>query len=106
MYERAISLGALSKTHGLAGLRLGWIATKSANVLRRMSTFKDYLTISNSAASENNLSAIAVRHTDTLIARNTNILRANLRLPTTSSRATRIASSGIGRARARSASCG
>jgi len=79
VYERAISLGALSKTHGLAGLRLGWIATKSAQVLARMSTFKDYLTISNSAPSEY-LSTIAVRHTDALIERNVSIVRANLRL--------------------------
>ncbi|EKS66576.1 MULTISPECIES: aminotransferase class I/II-fold pyridoxal phosphate-dependent enzyme [Caballeronia] len=77
VYERAISLGALSKTHGLAGLRLGWIATKSAQVLERMSTFKDYLTISNSAPSEY-LSAIAVRHTDALIERNVSMIRANL----------------------------
>lgn len=79
VYERAISLGALSKTHGLAGLRLGWIATKNAHVLERMSTFKDYLTISNSAPSEY-LSTIAVRHTDALIERNVSIVRANLRL--------------------------
>jgi aspartate/methionine/tyrosine aminotransferase len=79
LYERAISLGALSKTHGLAGLRLGWIATRSAQVLELMSTFKDYLTISNSAPSEY-LAAIAVRHTTALLARNTAILRANLRL--------------------------
>ncbi|SAK46302.1 aminotransferase class I/II-fold pyridoxal phosphate-dependent enzyme [Caballeronia ptereochthonis] len=77
VYERAISLGALSKTHGLAGLRLGWIATKSAEVLRRMSTFKDYLTISNSAPGEY-LAAIAVRHTDALIARSIDIVRSNL----------------------------
>ncbi|SPB13286.1 aminotransferase [Caballeronia novacaledonica] len=79
VYERAVSLGALSKTHGLAGLRLGWIATKSAQVLERMSAFKDYLTISNSAPSEY-LSTIAVRHTDALIERNVSIVRANLRV--------------------------
>ncbi|KND57393.1 Aspartate aminotransferase [Candidatus Burkholderia verschuerenii] len=77
VYERGVSLGALSKTHGLAGLRLGWIATQSKNVLARMSAFKDYLTISNSAPSEY-LSKIAVRHTDALLDRNTAIVRANL----------------------------
>jgi aspartate/methionine/tyrosine aminotransferase len=77
VYERGVSLGALSKTHGLAGLRLGWIATQSKDVLTRMSAFKDYLTISNSAPSEY-LSTIAVRHTDALLARNTSIVRANL----------------------------
>lgn len=77
LYERAVSLGALSKSHGLAGLRLGWIATRDADVLTRMSTFKDYLTICNSAPSEY-LAAIAVRHTDALVTRATDIIRANL----------------------------
>lgn len=79
VYERAVSLGALSKTHGLAGLRLGWVATHSAEVLERMSTFKDYLTISNSAPSEY-LATLAVRHSGALLARNLEIVRANLRL--------------------------
>jgi aspartate/methionine/tyrosine aminotransferase len=79
VYEGAVSLGALSKTHGLAGLRLGWIASKSAQVIERMSTFKDYLTISNSAPSEY-LSTIALRHSDALIERNVSIVRENLRV--------------------------
>lgn len=77
LYEKAVSLGALSKSHGLAGLRVGWIATKDREVLAGMSTFKDYLTISNSAPSEY-LAAIAVRNTDALIERNTGIIRSNL----------------------------
>jgi aspartate/methionine/tyrosine aminotransferase len=79
VYERAASLGALSKTHGLAGLRVGWIATQSDEVLRRMSAFKDYLTISNSAPGEY-LATIAVRHSDALIERNVGIVRSNLRV--------------------------
>ncbi len=51
-YEKAVSLGALSKSHGLAGLRVGWVATRDRDVLAAMSTFKDYLTICNSAPSE------------------------------------------------------
>ncbi|VWD65271.1 aminotransferase [Burkholderia lata] len=77
VYEHGVSLGALSKSHGLAGLRLGWVATRDKEVLRRMSIFKDYLTISNSAPSEY-LAAIAVRHTDALINRATEIIRSNL----------------------------
>ncbi|WP_250493417.1 aminotransferase class I/II-fold pyridoxal phosphate-dependent enzyme [Caballeronia sp. GAWG1-1] len=79
VYGRAITLGALSKTHGLAGLRIGWIATQSAEVLQRMSAFKDYLTISNSAPSEC-LATIAARHSGTLIERNVSIVRENLRV--------------------------
>jgi aspartate/methionine/tyrosine aminotransferase len=79
VYERAVSLGALAKSHGLAGLRIGWIATHDREVLQRMSVFKDYLTISNSAPSEY-LATIAVRHTDALTKRATDITRANLKL--------------------------
>lgn len=32
-HERAVSLGCLSNSHGLAGLRLGWIATRDAELL-------------------------------------------------------------------------
>jgi aspartate/methionine/tyrosine aminotransferase len=77
LYERGVSLSALSKSHGLAGLRLGWVATRDREVLKRMSVFKDYLTISNSAPSEY-LATIAARNTDALIKRATDITRANL----------------------------
>jgi len=77
VYEHGVSLGCLSKSHGLAGLRLGWIATHDADVLARMSTFKDYLTISNRAPSEY-LGRIAARHTESLTKRATDITRANL----------------------------
>ncbi|MFC0397794.1 aminotransferase class I/II-fold pyridoxal phosphate-dependent enzyme [Paraburkholderia rhizosphaerae] len=79
VYERAVSLGALAKSHGLAGLRIGWVATRDREVLRRMSLFKDYLTISNSAPSEY-LATIAVRQTDALTRRATDITRANLQV--------------------------
>lgn len=77
VYEKAISLGALSKSHGLAGLRVGWVATRDRNVIAAMSTFKDYLTICNSAPSEY-LASVALRHTGALIERNTSIVRNNL----------------------------
>jgi len=77
VYERGVSLGCLSKSHGLPGLRLGWIATHDAEVLGRMSKFKDYLTITNSAPSEY-LGTIAARHTDKLVKRATDITRTNL----------------------------
>ncbi|WP_186236545.1 aminotransferase class I/II-fold pyridoxal phosphate-dependent enzyme [Burkholderia gladioli] len=33
LHERAVSLGCLSNSHGLAGLRLDWIATRDAELL-------------------------------------------------------------------------
>ena len=32
MYERAVSLGSISKSYGLPGLRIGWIATRDASI--------------------------------------------------------------------------
>ncbi len=34
--EHAISLGVTSKTYGLAGLRIGWIATKNRKIYEKM----------------------------------------------------------------------
>jgi len=44
-YDRAVSLSGLSKAYGLAGLRVGWLATRDAQVLRRCHELKDYTTI-------------------------------------------------------------
>ncbi|MDX2136495.1 MAG: aminotransferase class I/II-fold pyridoxal phosphate-dependent enzyme [Chloroflexota bacterium] len=79
VYEHAVSLGVMSKTYGLAGLRIGWIATRDRALFEAMAAFKDYTTICNSAPSEF-LSAIALRHRETIITRNLGIVRGNLAL--------------------------
>ena len=78
-YERAVSLGVLSKTYGLPGLRIGWIATRDDEILGRMAAFKDYLTICNAAPSEF-LARIALKHHEAIAARNRAIVRDNLAL--------------------------
>jgi aspartate/methionine/tyrosine aminotransferase len=75
--EHAVSLGVTSKTYGLAGLRIGWIATKNRNVYERMASLKDYTTICNSAPSEF-LAEIAMRHRVKLAERNLEIIKHNL----------------------------
>ena len=77
VYERGISLGTTSKAYGLAGLRVGWIATRDRALYQRMAAFKDYLTICNSAPSEF-LAAVALRHGDALLARVRAITTRNL----------------------------
>jgi aspartate/methionine/tyrosine aminotransferase len=52
LYERGVSLGGLSKSFGLPGLRMGWIATRDREVLAGMAQLKDYTTICSSAPSE------------------------------------------------------
>ncbi len=75
----AVSLGVLSKTYGLAGLRIGWIATHQRELYQRMLTLKDYTTICNSAPSEF-LAELALRHGPALAGRNLAIIAHNLAL--------------------------
>jgi len=75
----AVSLGVMSKSYGLAGLRLGWVATQNEGLYRRMAALKDYTTICSSAPSEY-LAALALRHREELTARNLGIIRSNLAL--------------------------
>jgi aspartate/methionine/tyrosine aminotransferase len=75
--EHAVSLGVTSKTYGLAGLRIGWIATHNRMVYERMAALKDYTTICNSAPSEF-LAELAMRHRSQLAARNLGIIQNNL----------------------------
>ena len=77
--ERAVSLGVMSKAYGLAGLRIGWVASRNSALLAGMANVKDYLSISNSAPSEF-LAAIALRHRDVLLERNLVLIQRNLAL--------------------------
>jgi len=75
--DYAVSLGVTSKTYGLAGLRIGWIATKNKRIFGRMASIKDYTTICNSAPSEF-LAEVAMRNRQKLIDRNLGIIKHNL----------------------------
>ena len=44
-YERALSLGAVSKAHGLPGLRVAWLAGRDPALLERAKEIKLYTTI-------------------------------------------------------------
>jgi aspartate/methionine/tyrosine aminotransferase len=75
----AVSLGVMSKAYGLAGLRIGWIATQDGSVLNRMASLKDYTTICSSAPSEY-LAELALRHRDRIVNRNLLLIQDNLSL--------------------------
>jgi len=79
VYERAVSLGSMSKTYGLPGLRLGWLACRDPEILRRCLEFKYNTTICASAPSEF-LAALALRHRQILVQRNLEIVHKNLPL--------------------------
>lgn len=79
IYNRAVSLGVMSKSYGLAGLRIGWVASKDRHILEKMTKFKNYLSICNSSTSEI-LAAVALKHGDELLNRNINIIKKNLNI--------------------------
>lgn len=76
-YARAISLGAVSKAHGLPGLRVGWLAGRSRELMESVKSLKLYTTICCSAPSEL-LVALALRHGDRLIGESRELLLGNL----------------------------
>ncbi|MCE9647802.1 MAG: aminotransferase class I/II-fold pyridoxal phosphate-dependent enzyme [Chloroflexi bacterium] len=77
--EHAVSLGVTSKTYGLAGLRIGWVATRNTKIYQAMASLKDYTTICNSAPSEF-LAEVALRNRQVLVNRNLEIIKHNLRV--------------------------
>lgn len=78
-YDKGISLGVMSKAYGLAGLRIGWLATKDTDLIDDLSKMKHYTSICSSGPSEK-LSIIALKHSDTLLERNLSIIKENLEI--------------------------
>jgi aspartate/methionine/tyrosine aminotransferase len=76
-YERGISLNVMSKAYGLPGLRIGWLACRDAALLLRFERFKHFLSICNSAPSEQ-LALIALKARERILERNRAIVRDNL----------------------------
>lgn len=74
---RAVSLFGMSKTFGLAGLRVGWLATRDADLYARLAELRDYTTICGAAPSEL-LAVMALRARDRLVAAHVARLKKNL----------------------------
>lgn len=79
IYEKCVSLSGMSKTFGLAGLRLGWISSQDKNLLKKFVSFKDYTTICSSALSEF-AAMCALRKKKKIISRNMKIIKKNLKM--------------------------
>ena len=74
---RGVSLGVMSKSFAMAGLRIGWLATRDRELLARCAAFKDYTTICSAAPSEI-LALIGLRARETVLARSRAIVADNL----------------------------
>ena len=79
VYERGISLNVMSKSYGLPGLRIGWLACHDRQFLSDCERYKHYLSICNSAPSEL-LAEIALKARMPILERNRAIVRDNLAL--------------------------
>jgi len=77
--ERTVSIGVMSKSFALPGVRIGWLATRDRSVLDRCARLKDYTTICSSAPSEV-LALIGLRARDRVLARSREIVASNLAL--------------------------
>ncbi len=77
VYERALSMGVMSKSYGLPGLRVGWIACRDPGLVARLERARQYLTIAGSPHNEL-LAAAALRHGGVLLERNALIAKGNL----------------------------
>jgi aspartate/methionine/tyrosine aminotransferase len=77
LYERAFSLFGLSKSFGLPGLRIGWLASQDHQGLNEISKLKDYSTICSSAPSEI-LAIIALRNKTSIIDQQIERVRKNV----------------------------
>lgn len=79
IYELGISLGVMSKSFGLAGLRVGWLAAQNKQLLKKIESVKHYTSICNSAPAEV-LSLIALRARNQILDRNNQIVKENIAL--------------------------
>lgn len=77
IYDKAISLGGLSKAFGMPGLRIGWLASRDKQFLDRCIGWRDYTTICNSAPSEV-LAIAALTNKQRILSRNMEIVCSNL----------------------------
>lgn len=77
LYEKGISVSSMSKVFSLAGLRLGWIATRDAAALKAFLSYRDYNLIS-CGLFDDAAASVALAHRDVMLRRNQTIVRENL----------------------------
>lgn len=77
VYERGVSLGGMSKSFAMGGLRIGWLATRDRELLARVARIRDYGSVCGSAPSEI-LATIALRARHRVLSRSREVVLRNL----------------------------
>ena len=69
LYEKGISVSSMSKVFSLAGLRMGWIATRDETARKAFLSHRDYNLIS-CGMFDDAVASIALAHSDRMLKRN------------------------------------
>ncbi|QNL43951.1 aminotransferase [Oscillibacter hominis] len=77
LYEKGASTCSMSKAYSLAGLRIGWIATKNEELLKACASHREYTLISCGLFDEA-VAALALSHVDKLLEKNLELIAKNL----------------------------
>lgn len=80
-YEKAIVTGSMSKAYSLAGIRVGWIACRSKEIIEQIAAARDYTTISVSKLDEAVAAyALGPSVIHALLSRNIKLAKTNIAL--------------------------
>ncbi|KAH8671593.1 putative aminotransferase [Xylariales sp. PMI_506] len=78
-YDKTVSTGSMSKAFSLAGIRVGWIASRSPEIIRACSSSRHYTTISVSQIDDQIATfALSQPTVDALLYRNMELARGNI----------------------------
>ena len=80
-YSKTIITGSMSKAYSLAGIRLGWIASRDRSIIEAIATARDYTTISVSQLDDQVATyALSGSVLHALLARNIKLAKTNVAL--------------------------
>ncbi|KAL1297868.1 hypothetical protein AAFC00_006391 [Neodothiora populina] len=80
-YEKTIVTGSLSKAYSLAGIRCGWLASRSKEIIEKCASFRDYTTISVGVLDQQIATfALSQDTIHSLLGRNISLARTNLEM--------------------------
>jgi aspartate/methionine/tyrosine aminotransferase len=80
-YSNTIATGSLSKAYSLAGLRVGWIASRNRELIEQIAKVRDYTTISVSQLDQSVAAfALSPDTIHALLGRNIGLAKSNLAL--------------------------
>jgi len=80
-YEKSIVTGSMSKAYALAGIRVGWIASRSKEIIEALASARDYTTISVSQLDDQVASyALSASVIHALLGRNIGLAKTNVAL--------------------------